>query len=424
MAAQAEHVSPARVFARSTAQLIWIGPKQEAALNHFAGKALLKVVLGPASSGKTTLLRHFQYKADDTVVLLLSGPQRTAVGVLSTLLAAAQLGPWNLAEVEQRNLLTVFMQQRCMQGKRIVVCVDNVSRFTDDAWSEVERLRALAFANKPLVELAIVGTEADTKRAPLDRLLEGSTSAIEATHYLSAPTDEDIARYIDWRLGQFGVPNDFSGDAYPLINCVARGRFSFVNLLCQAILMEQLRAPSASIDAGTVNRAAATLTSVKAQESSSDTVELKRLEENESHLPVPEGRLIVSCKGKVLRTVDLNGRLLIGRGDDNDICLRDRYLSRHHAVILPTPEGQYFIVDLNSTNGVLVNGKLVDHTFLYDQDVVRLCQFTLKVELDEADGELPATFDLTADDSDDDTDTVPAATETARPVRAVEQKAS
>jgi hypothetical protein len=357
-----------------------MGPKQEAALNHFTGRASLKVLLGPPSSGKSTLLRHYREGTKDAVILPISGPQKSALSVLSALLRAAELGPWNLAEIEQRNLLTVFVQQRSHQGKRIVLCIDNLSGFSAEAWSEIERLRLLELANKNIVELMIVGTETDAARSPLMELLHNSpTSAIEAVHFLAAPTDHDIAGYIDWRLAQFGIQNAFSESACRLINCLTQGRLSFVNILCQVVLMEQMREPADVIDPGMVQRAAAALAALRGNNAATaDTLELKRLE---APVRSPAGRLVVSCNSKLVRTLDLNGRILIGRSRDNDLFLPSRYLSRHHAAILPTPDGRYYIVDLNSANGILVNGKIVTKSVLSNGDRVSVGQFRLKVEL-------------------------------------------
>ena len=48
-------VSPARVFARPTADEIWLGPSQQAALSQLSRPAPIRVIVGPPSSGKTTL---------------------------------------------------------------------------------------------------------------------------------------------------------------------------------------------------------------------------------------------------------------------------------------------------------------------------------------------------------------------------------
>jgi type II secretory pathway predicted ATPase ExeA len=369
-------VSPAKIFARSTSGVIWVGAEQQSALDYLARKESVRVVLGPASSGKSTLLRFFGHQAKGAVVLAVTGPQKSAASVLAALLKAAELGPWILSEVEQRNLLSVFVQERQAQGKRAVVCIDNVAGFSPDAWREIERLRLFKVMDKRAVELAIVGADVDAVRAPLADLVR-SDDALHP-HFLPSPTDEDVAAYIDWRLAQFGIHNAFSADACALINSVSQGRFNFVNILCQVVLVEQARAQAEVIDASLVDRAANSLASMK----ESARAALERMVEK-TPVPPRAGRLIVTCDDRVVCTVALQGRMLIGRSKDNDLHLPSRYLSRHHAAILPTEQGHYYVVDLNSANGVLVNGKSVASSLLLNGDVLALGQFRIKVELSE-----------------------------------------
>ena len=94
------------------------------------------------------------------------------------------------------------------------------------------------------------------------------------------------------------------------------------------------------------------------------------------------GYLLVSRGGKSLARVTLGQRTLIGRSEHNDVCLPSPYLSRHHAVIIGTPEG-YYLVDLNSVNGVLVNGRRMERTVLCDEDVLAMGPFRLKVQVPE-----------------------------------------
>lgn len=63
--------------------------------------------------------------------------------------------------------------------------------------------------------------------------------------------------------------------------------------------------------------------------------------------------------------------MIIGRKDDSDIVLNDSNVSRKHAkieVIL----GQYFIKDLDSTNGVMVNGVKIQNKQLEPGDRIKL----------------------------------------------------
>jgi pSer/pThr/pTyr-binding forkhead associated (FHA) protein len=67
----------------------------------------------------------------------------------------------------------------------------------------------------------------------------------------------------------------------------------------------------------------------------------------------------------------LGRRTTLGRTPDNDIRLDVNFVSRHHAVILTSPK-HTIIEDLNSTNGVVVNGRRITRQPLNDGDVVNI----------------------------------------------------
>jgi ABC transport system ATP-binding/permease protein len=65
------------------------------------------------------------------------------------------------------------------------------------------------------------------------------------------------------------------------------------------------------------------------------------------------------------------GAIKIGRADDNDIVIPEVLASRHHATLVPTPNGTE-IHDNRSINGTFVNGARVDVALLHDGDVVTI----------------------------------------------------
>lgn len=66
----------------------------------------------------------------------------------------------------------------------------------------------------------------------------------------------------------------------------------------------------------------------------------------------------------------------IGRNRDAALPLRDRVLSRRHAVILYVPEEGFYLVDLNSMNGSFVNGsRIQQRQLLKDGDRLRIGGF-------------------------------------------------
>ena len=73
-------------------------------------------------------------------------------------------------------------------------------------------------------------------------------------------------------------------------------------------------------------------------------------------------------------------RIVLGRSRDCDIPLNDANVSRRHAEIR-RENGAYWIVDLQSTNGVEVNGKRVDRARLEHEDRIVLGKTTMSFEL-------------------------------------------
>ena len=76
----------------------------------------------------------------------------------------------------------------------------------------------------------------------------------------------------------------------------------------------------------------------------------------------------------------------IGREDDNSIRLEDSKVSRHHAVVR-CQGGQWRIEDLDSTNGVFVNGARVKQAELRPGDSIQVGTYDLVFEViaDDAD---------------------------------------
>ncbi len=80
-----------------------------------------------------------------------------------------------------------------------------------------------------------------------------------------------------------------------------------------------------------------------------------------------------------------NERVTIGRSRDSDIFLPDQWLSRHHAEILKK-DANFFLHDLGSKNGTLLNGEPVHgDRRLRHGDVITLGEHVLTFSIEEAD---------------------------------------
>jgi chromosome segregation ATPase len=85
--------------------------------------------------------------------------------------------------------------------------------------------------------------------------------------------------------------------------------------------------------------------------------------------PEDAARLLIRTEGDAEVVHVLGRKMTIGRTPDNDLQIDTRFISRHHAVILTGPN-HTIIEDLNSTNGVSVNGRRITRQTLKDGDHV------------------------------------------------------
>jgi chromosome segregation ATPase len=78
-------------------------------------------------------------------------------------------------------------------------------------------------------------------------------------------------------------------------------------------------------------------------------------------------RVLIRQEGGAEVMYPISRHTSIGRTPENDIQIDTTYISRHHAVLLSSADA-CIVEDLNSTNGVLVNGKRVGRQVLHDGD--------------------------------------------------------
>jgi FHA domain len=93
---------------------------------------------------------------------------------------------------------------------------------------------------------------------------------------------------------------------------------------------------------------------------------------------------LIAVRGGGLREgerFDLIGGLSIGRSQEADLRIEDRYASGLHARIF-SRDGRAYVEDMNSTNGTLVNdAALHGEAELIDGDVVRIGDTELRFEV-------------------------------------------
>lgn len=106
-------------------------------------------------------------------------------------------------------------------------------------------------------------------------------------------------------------------------------------------------------------------------------------------------KLILSMDGAVIKEYPLNKeRTTIGRKPHNDIVIDNLAVSSEHAAVV-TILNDSFLEDLDSTNGLAVNGTPTKKHFLQNNDVIEIGKYKLKYLNDQPTQTTAAEFEKT-----------------------------
>jgi pSer/pThr/pTyr-binding forkhead associated (FHA) protein len=96
-------------------------------------------------------------------------------------------------------------------------------------------------------------------------------------------------------------------------------------------------------------------------------------------------KIELKFKDKILKQIETDkSEITIGRSNNSDIVIDNLAVSKEHAKIIKLPEG-YGLVDLDSTNGTLLNDKDIKKAKLAPQDTLTIGKHTLQIKsIDES----------------------------------------
>lgn len=76
------------------------------------------------------------------------------------------------------------------------------------------------------------------------------------------------------------------------------------------------------------------------------------------------------------------GPVHLGRGVESQVFLPEAKVSRHHAVLFTTPEGDWILQDLDSANKTYLNDVAIHKAKIKTGDLIRIADFTIEINLD------------------------------------------
>jgi general secretion pathway protein A len=335
-------------------------------------------LLGDTGAGKTTLLHALaRERAATTSVARIQQPNLTATELLATLAEQFNLAATEGVRSGDAASLMKFTAGERARDRTVLVLIDEAHRCSAAMLRELLRLGA-----DPSAPLLILAGEAP---------LAASLAPLLATNHLAPPLltlhvprldATQVAGYVQHRLSAAGSGGRtiFEPETFGEILRYTGGMPLLINTLC---------------DGAMVLAANHSMTRVSLVEIRNAALDLKWVEYSErpatpaAPAPEPEPPEPVKPAHAVARAIEVRfrgahltrlpltpGQLVIGRAPDAGLCLDNQFVSRHHCRIITSAE-QCAIEDLDSHNGILVNGLACRVHRLAPHDQVAIGEHTL-----------------------------------------------
>jgi len=355
------------------------------------------VITGEIGSGKTTLIESFlQEIQKDVVVAQINQTQVSAVDFLQAVLVQFGFSPFRMKKAELIATINNFLVEQYAAGRKVLLIVDEAQNLSLRVLEEVRLLSGVETTKEKVLRIILAGQPELNEKLDAPELVQ-LAQRIRLRFHLGTLTPAEMRAYIQHRLEVAGAGDRqiFAEDAYPDIYRYTGGVPRLINTLCDTAMMaaygvdrdhvtvdditssiQELRWVEFSARTQAVSRALSDTQSARLMQLDagrpSDGVHLgdSRAQMRRDITREIVGRLIIATEGRTISDLTLKlGRTIVGRTPDNDVQIDSRFVSRHHCQIITTAQGSV-IEDLNSTNGIYVQGKRVRRYNLNDGDVV------------------------------------------------------
>jgi general secretion pathway protein A len=352
------------------------------------------VITGEIGSGKTTLIESFLQEIQrDVVVAQIGQTQVSVVDFLQAALVQFGFSPFKMKKAELIATLNQFLVEQYVAGRKVLLIVDEAQNLSLRVLEEIRMLSGVETTKEKVLRIILAGQP--ELNAKLDAPeLKQLAQRIRLRFHLGTLSSSEMRAYIHHRLEVAGAADRqiFAEDSYSELYRLTGGVPRLVNTLCDTAMLNALGQDRDHVLLEDIGAAAQELRWLEPQgtpsqpgtsggrDGATDPRGAGRDQHgetlpytlNDSAAPEAVGRIIVATEGRTTQELPLMvGRIIIGRTSDNDLQVDSRFVSRHHCQIITSAEGSV-IEDLNSTNGIYMQGKRVRRYNLNDGDVVVL----------------------------------------------------
>jgi len=365
------------------------------------------VITGEIGSGKTTLLQSFLSELDDDVVYaVVSQTQLTPTQFLQAVLTEFGFKPFNKRKVELLDMLNMFLIEQYSSGKKVVLIVDEAQNLTHKVLEEIRLISGIETHKEKVLRIILAGQP--ELRDTLDSHgLKQLVQRVRLRFHLGPLDPREMREYVEHRLSIAGaVEKLFSEDTFDTIHRYTGGVPRLINTLCDTALLCAFADEKTVVGLEDVEAAIAELNWEEHESNTGIYEKLQKIQQREVN-DLDITRIEIRTDGEVVEDLTFPaGRVIVGRSSDNEIYIKSKFVSRHHAQLVSDDDG-CLIEDLNSTNGVFLGEKQVKKYRLRDGDIVslgvhELVYHDLSQQEDTLEDQLEGSLDEQQDGSRDD----------------------
>ena len=373
------------------------------------------VITGEIGSGKTTLIESFLRQLDsDVVIAQINQTQINAVEFLQSVLVQFGFSPFKMKKAELIATLNSFLIEQYAAGRKVLLIIDEAQNLSLKVLEEVRMLSGIEATKEKVLRIILAGQPELNEKLDSPNLVQ-LTQRVRLRFHLGALSRDDLRSYIRHRLDVAGADGReiFAEDTFSEIFRYAGGVPRLVNTLCDTAMMAAFNEDRDIVTVADIASAVDELQWIEfASRTMAVAAQVTAASTSSGDRPSrPISKLVLSTDGKAVSELHLiPGRKVVGRTPDNDLQIDSKFISRHHCQLVTGSDGITVIEDLNSTNGIVVQGKRVRRHTLRDGDVVSVGQHeilyvdeSLKGHLDDTHDDLPRVeVNAANEDADDD----------------------
>lgn len=215
------------------------------------------VITGEVGCGKTTLIQKLLSELNENVIVAkIFQTQLNEVEFLQAVLVEFGMNPFNAKKVELLDMLNTFLVDQYLQGKHIVLIVDDAHNLGTKVLEEIRMLAGLETQKEKILHVILVGQPqlSETLDHPdMEQLLQ----RVKLRYHIRALGEHELSAYVGYRLKVVGGTSRtlFTSTALPVIYRYTGGIPRLINTLCDMSLTCAYADSLSEVDAAVVETA-------------------------------------------------------------------------------------------------------------------------------------------------------------------------